>query len=77
MVEPPNSGPGSSTAELDIDFEPVCLSKAEDDLRIKRLSRLILACINRAREERVKKKHPATAHGKDFDEIFGLKDLSV
>lgn len=80
MVDGSDAGkspaPKSQQHGFEITFEPVYLPKDEDDARIKRLSKQILACIERSRQERRRAKKPEREGDdifrKDFDEIFGL-----
>lgn len=67
------------SGDLTVEFEPVHLPEATENERIKRLSRQILAVIERARRDRrrAKKQPEDPIFQKDFDEIFGLKELSV
>ena len=66
-------------SDLDVCFEPVELQETEDNERIKRLSRQILACIDRAKKERRRKKEQRADEifSGDFDSIFGLEGLPV
>ena len=71
-----NPEANGSQRSFEITFEPVYLPKEEDDARIKRLSRQIIACIERARRERARGKKDQQPENdvfrKDFDEIFDL-----
>lgn len=66
----------SSSATKDwtfnVSLEPVHLSEDEDDARIRRLSKKILACVERQRRGTSKKGEADDIFKKDFDEIFGL-----
>lgn len=80
MVFRKNAGePGrkSPLEDLTIILEPIQLPEAEEKERIKRLSKQILDCIERARRDRkrVKKEREDDLFHKDFDAIFGLKEL--
>ncbi len=79
LVKKPGKPKPSTLGNLTLEFEPVHLPEAEDNERIKRLSRQILACIARARRERRRstKQREDDPFRKDFDEIFGLKDIPV
>ena len=80
MVFRKNSSESERKAPLEnltIILEPVQLPEAEERERIKRLSKQILDCIERARRDRkrVKKEREDDPFHKDFDAIFGLKEL--
>ena len=62
-----------------IEFIPVHLPEDQDNERIKRLSKQILACIRNAREERrrAKRERKNEQFEVDLDDIFGLKGDSV
>ena len=62
---------------MTIILEPVTLPEAEEAARIKRLSKLILDCIERARRDRERKKvrrDDDDLLAKDLDEILGLME---
>ena len=74
--------PKITAGDLTVEFIPVFLPEAEDDERIKRLSRQILNCIERARKERrtrrkEKRDDDDNIFEKDFDEIFGLANHAL
>ena len=80
MVFRKNSSESERKAPLEnltIILEPVQLPEAEEKERIKRLSKQILDCIERARRDRkrVKKEREDDPFHGDFDAIFGLKEL--
>jgi hypothetical protein len=83
MISRKKRGPGSSKTlgnELTFTFEPVYLSEAEDDERIKRLSQQILAVVERAKRERRRIKDQlenGLLEPSFFDDLFGLKGCSV
>ncbi len=61
-------------------FEPVHLPEDENNERIKRLSRQIVTCVERAKKDRRRAKEQRDAgeiFSRDFDEIFGLKEQPV
>jgi hypothetical protein len=63
---------------LNVYFEPVSLQEDDDNERIKRLSRQILACIDRTKKERRRKKEQQDEiFSRDFDAIFGLEGVPV
>ena len=66
----------TSLGDLPIIFEPVYLTEDEDDARIKRLSKQIIACVERAKQERKKSQSRLPSgtdcFSKNYDEIFGL-----
>ncbi len=64
--------------EITVTFEAVHLPPEEEDERVKRLSKQILACIERAKQERrrTKKRRNDDPFQLDFDAIFGLKEMS-
>jgi hypothetical protein len=80
MVFRKNSSESERKAPLEnltIILEPVQLPEAEEKERIKRLSKQILDCIERARRDRkrVKKEREDDPFSKNFDAIFGLDAL--
>ena len=64
---------------VNVFFEPIHLQEEEDNERIKRLSRQILACIARAKKKRRRKKEQRADEifSRDFDAIFGLEGVPV
>ena len=66
----------SSSATKDwtfkVSLEPVHLSEQENNARIKRLSKKILACVERQRRKNSEGDEIDDIFKKDFDEIFGI-----
>lgn len=62
---------------MTVTFEAVQLPPEEEDERIKRLSKQILACIERAKQERrrAKTRRETDPFQLDFDAIFGLSTV--
>lgn len=65
--------------EMTVTFEAVELPPEKEDERVKRLSKQILACIERAKQERRrgKKCRSDDPFHLDFDAIFGLSTEPV